>query len=68
METWYLLFDGQSTDGRGSGEYIGRTTDKKRARTHYEACRKSPYNTGGVQIVTDGKIERASAWTRWEEF
>ncbi len=24
---WFILFDGSSADGRGFGEYCGRTTD-----------------------------------------
>ena len=66
METWYLLFDGSSADGRGQGRYIGRTTDKEAARKHYMKCAKDPYSTGRVDIVTDTKIERAWSGTDWE--
>ena len=52
--TWYLLFDGSSPDGRGNPNYIGRTTDKKKAVAHYKKC-KSPYSTGKVIIVTDDR-------------
>ena len=53
METWYLLFDGQSEDGGGHPDYIGRTTDVKKAEKHYKKCRKNPYSTGKVIAVTD---------------
>ena len=66
METWYLLYGGESEDGRGSGKYIGRTTDKTVAEKHFKQCRKNPYSTGKVQIVTDTSSEVAYAQTRWE--
>ncbi len=66
METWYLLFDGISADGRGEGRYIGRTTDKEVARKHYMKCANDPYSTGRVDIVTDTRIERAWSLTDWE--
>lgn len=28
LGNWYLLYDGQSTDGRGYTKYLTRTTDK----------------------------------------
>jgi hypothetical protein len=53
METWFLLFSGQSADGNGQPKYIGRTLDKKIALKHYKQCKKNPYSTGCVKIVTD---------------
>lgn len=53
----YLLYDGDSPDGRGSAKYIGRTNDKEKALKHYESC-KSPYSTGYVDIITDTKNVR----------
>jgi len=46
--------------------YVGRTTDKTVAEKHYKQCRKNPYSTGKVQIVTDTSSEVAYAQTRWE--
>lgn len=54
-QTWYLLFGGSSVDGRGTGEYVGRTTDKKAAQKHWQKCKKNPCSVGGVVIVTDTK-------------
>jgi len=53
METWYLLFDGDSPDGMGSPDYIGRTLDKDKAQAHHDKCRENPYSTGKVVVVTD---------------
>lgn len=52
-DTWYLLFDGTSADGLGSGTYCGRTTDKSVARKHYDECKSNPYSVGEVIAVTD---------------
>lgn len=66
METWFLLFDGSSPDGRGQPDFAGRTTDKAKAKKHYEACRKNPYSVGQVIIVTDHSHKMADAWTNWD--
>jgi len=58
-ETWYLLYDGSSADGRGQGTYAGRTTDKKKAVSYFKKCKADPYSTGGVDIVTDRVNKRA---------
>lgn len=52
-ETWFLLFGGQSSDGRGDGKYEGRTTDVKEAADHMRKVSSNPYSVGSVQIVTD---------------
>ena len=57
--TWFLLFDGQSPDGRGDGRYVGRTTDAKRAAWHFRKVNGDPYSTGYVLIVTDTECRRA---------
>lgn len=67
METWYLLYGGQSVDGMGEGQYIGRTTDANKAMAHYIKCDKNPYSTGKVMIVNDTKIERAYRSTVWPD-
>lgn len=66
--TWYLLFGGQSADGRGFGPYVGRTTDTDVAKAHYEKCSKNPYSTGRVQIVTDKNIKVAGPRTNWDDY
>lgn len=52
----YILYGGESEDGRGPGRYIGRTTDKEKARKHFLKTEKNPYSTGCV-IVQTGKTE-----------
>lgn len=59
-ETWFLLFDGESPDGRGSANYAGRTTDVKKAVWHFRKISGNPYSTGYVQIVTDNTYQRAT--------
>lgn len=66
METWFLLYDGQSEDGRGSGQYIGRTTDKEYAKSHYDRVTKNPYSTGNVVVVTDEWARRADQFIDWK--
>ena len=53
FENWYLLYDGQSTDGRGHAKYLTRTTDKHIAEMHYCKTIKNPYSNGYVVILTD---------------
>lgn len=65
METWFLLYDGSSEDGMGTGNYVGRTTDKQAAMAHYQKCASNPYSTGYVLIVKDDGYERAWAQTDW---
>lgn len=59
MKTWFLLYGGQSEDGMGPSEYLGRTTDPDTAQKFYEAIKSNPYSTGRVLIVTDSKVEMA---------
>lgn len=54
----YLLFDGDSVDGRGSPQYSGKTEDYSKAKAHYEKCGDNPYSTGKVMILTDHEFER----------
>lgn len=58
-QKWYLLYDGNSEDGRGPHYYIGRTLDSKVALKHFKIIKKNPYSTGRVEIVTDDKIKVA---------
>ncbi len=55
-ETWYLLFGGQEIDGRGPGEYKGRTTDVNVAAKFCLEIRRNPYSTGHVETITDSII------------
>lgn len=64
---WFLLYDGSSPDGRGHPEFVGRTTDPKEAKAHWEKC-QNPYSTGKVVIVTDEKQEQASVRTDWSVY
>jgi hypothetical protein len=51
---WFLLYEGSSPDGRGTAEYVGRTTDPVVARAHHAKVSSNPYSTGYVQRITDG--------------
>lgn len=55
METWFLLYGGESPDGMGVAEYVGRTTDPATAEAFKEAIDSNPYSTGHVLIVTDSE-------------
>lgn len=59
-DRWFLLYGGTSCDGAGPGKYIGRTLDVDEARKHFLKCRKNPYSTGKVEIITD--TEHHIAW------
>lgn len=65
--TWFALFDGSSEDGMGHGEFVKRTTDKAEAERHYRKCKKNPYSTGYVVIITDDEYEHADQWTEWSK-
>ena len=54
MSVWFLLFN--------KNEYVGRTTNKRRAIEHY---RRGRNNTGSVQIVRDDRIEVVTRFTDW---
>ena len=66
METWFLLFAGSSPDGCGRPAFVGRTTIIAIAWKHYDNCRKDPYSTGYVQIITADKYTVADANTDWD--
>jgi len=67
-ETWYLLFAGTTADGMGGGNYCGRTTDKERARKHWEECKSNPYSVGKVIAVTDTKHRRIVFDYEWDNY
>ena len=67
-ETWYLLFQGQSCDGRGDdAEFVKRTTSKMEAKRFYVKDRKNPYSTSKVIYVTDTEYEQIDDSTDWGE-
>lgn len=62
MARWFLLFDGQSTDGSGEPKFIGRTSHEKEALSHFRKVQKGqPYSTGKVMIVTDFTFRQATS-------
>lgn len=61
-DAWFLLFDGNSPDGRGQPKYVGRTTDEKTAAEHYAKVSSNPYSTGEVVVVTDEEYELYDYW------
>jgi hypothetical protein len=65
----FLLFSGDSPDGRGPAEYVGRTADPAEAYAHYQAVRADPYSTGGVTLLTASE-KRALGWFDgdWEKW
>ena len=66
METWYVLFDGDSEDGRGNAYFVKRTTNKEEAKRHYEKCKNDFYSTGYVQYITDKESGHIDAQTKLE--
>lgn len=58
MENWFVLFAGSSPDGRGTPEYVGRTTDVEKAKQHLFDLRKSPYGFGHVDaFIGDNYVQ-----------
>ena len=53
MENWYLLFYGQSVDGRGDATFLKRTTDVNEAIKFYYDSESDPYSCSYVIMVTD---------------
>ena len=60
-ETWYLLYGGDSVDGRGPGEYEGRTCNVFAAAKHYVKITDNPYSTGYVKVITDKEVVQYSS-------
>lgn len=60
LSKWYLLYGGESADGRGEGIYKGRTLDPEVAHTHLLSIVDNPYSIGKVVIVTDDKLKMAT--------
>lgn len=58
-ETWYVLYGGTSTDGRGSPEFVCRTTNGFEAFRWFNNQTANPYSIGCVDIISDTGIKRA---------
>ena len=67
MNTWFLLFSGQSCDGGGTPTYTSRTEDVGVVRRHYMQGKSNPYSFGHVAIVTDTVYTIASTTTDWSK-
>lgn len=67
-ETWFLLYNGESEDGMGSGKYYARTTDKNIAKQHWGKIKNNPYSTGKVVAVTDTKEQRIIYDYDWNDY
>lgn len=65
---WFVLYGGTSVDGKGEGNYCGRTTDVKVAKAHWEKCRGDPYSVGSVWVITDVWNRRINYDYEWEYF
>lgn len=63
-EAWYLLYDGDSVDGRGKGVYVGRTLNASVAAKHYRKIIINPYSTGYITVITDEQVVQYSSWRR----
>lgn len=66
-ETWFILYDGTSVDGKEGGHYCGRTIDKEVAKQHYKNCLANPHNTGGVVAYTATKVVHIYRDLDWDK-
>lgn len=64
---WYILYDGDSGDGKGTPTYYGRTTDKEVAKEHWKKCESSFYSIGKVVAFTDTKQYTIHFDSDWEK-
>lgn len=54
----YLLYEGQSEDGRGKGRFYKATKDTKVALAHYKEVKKNPYSVGSVWVLKPNSLNR----------
>lgn len=54
----YLLYGGDSVDGRGVGVFMKATEDIREALTHYKKVKDDPYSTGCVKVLTETTFRR----------
>ncbi|MEG0063087.1 MAG: hypothetical protein RR740_00640 [Pseudomonas sp.] len=61
LTIWFLLYGGDSEDGRGMPVYKGRTISPEVALTFYRAnIKNNPYSTGNVSLVGDKEIRHCT--------
>lgn len=49
----FILYDGTSVDGRGTGNFLKATESKEEALVHYKNIKLDPYSIGKVQVLTE---------------
>ena len=59
---WFLLFGGESVDGRGPATYVGRTLDPLIAYEFLLEIEKNPYSVGYVCRVTNTYYTRINSY------
>jgi hypothetical protein len=58
---WYVLYGGESEDGRGYGVYKGRTKSAAQALTFYRAnIKNNPHSLGYIEALDDRTCTRLS--------
>lgn len=65
-EIFFLLYDGSSADGVGSGEFYKATTLAEVAYDHFLKCKLDPYSTGKVVMVRGDKATQPWKVSEWE--
>lgn len=55
----YLLYGGESEDGRGQGEFKKVAMSADEARQWFKGIEANPWSTGKVQILTGTTLEVA---------
>jgi hypothetical protein len=56
-DNWYVLYEGESEDGRGVPSYAGRTYSPKAALAHWEKGMRNPHSIGRVDRITDNVMK-----------
>lgn len=66
---WFLLYGGDSADGRGPGLFLGRTVFPGTALTHFRKhIKNNPYSTGYIMAVWPDRTEHVNEeWLKEEE-
>lgn len=65
---WFMMYGGSSEDGRGSGQYLGRTFYPSHALTFYRKHIKgNPYSVGHIMAIFDDRTEHVDEeWLKRE--
>ena len=66
-ETWYLLYSGESADGRGFPSLTGRTLEITEAAKHLKSI-DNPYCFGHVIIMTQDKIYQINSIREFDDY